>query len=63
MLWPLKVMIQLGLEVTRHYINFFGIESKVISTYGVIENLKVHLDQYPEIFFLMEIVVVDVPDV
>jgi hypothetical protein len=39
----LKVMRQLGLEVTRPYRNVSRIESKVIPTYGVIENLKVHL--------------------
>jgi hypothetical protein len=47
----LKVMRQLGLEVTRPYRNVCGIESKAIPTYGVIENLKVHLDRYPEIVF------------
>jgi hypothetical protein len=29
----------------------------------MIENLKVHLDQYPEMVFLMDIVVIDVPNV
>jgi hypothetical protein len=59
----LKVMRQLGLEVTRPYRNVCRIESRAIPTYGVIENLKVHLDRYPEIVFLMDIVVIDVPDV
>jgi hypothetical protein len=59
----LKVMRQLGLEVTRPYGNVCGIESKAISTYGLIENLEVLLARYPEIVFLMDIVVVDIPDI
>jgi hypothetical protein len=59
----LKVMRKLGLESTRPYRNFHGIESKAIPTYGVIEILKVFLDQYPEIVFLMNIVVTHVLDV
>jgi hypothetical protein len=59
----LKVMRQLGLEVTRPYGNVCGIDSKAISTYGLIENLEVHLARYPEIVFVMDIVVVDIPDI
>jgi hypothetical protein len=40
-----------------------GIKYRVIPTYGVVENVKVWLARYPEIVLLMEIVVVDVPDV
>jgi len=39
----LKVMRQLGLELTRPYRNVCGIKYNVIPTYDVIENLKVHL--------------------
>jgi hypothetical protein len=59
----LKVMKQLGLKITRPYINVCGFESKVIPTHGVIENVKAHLVRYPEIVILMDIVVMDVPDV
>jgi hypothetical protein len=59
----LKVMRQLGLETTRPYRNVCGIESRAIPTHGVIENVKVHLDRYPEMVFLIDIVVIDVPDV
>jgi hypothetical protein len=59
----LKVMRKLGLETTRPYTNLYGIESRVIPTYGLIENVKVFLNQYPEMVFLVDIVVVDVPDV
>jgi hypothetical protein len=36
----LKVMRQLGLEVTRPYRNVCGIESRAIPTHGVIENVE-----------------------
>jgi hypothetical protein len=59
----LKVMRQLGLETTRPYKNVCGIESRAIPTHGVVENVKVCLTRYPEIVLLMDIVVVDVPNV
>jgi hypothetical protein len=59
----LKVMRQLGLKTTRPYINVCRIESRAIPTHGVIENIKVHLDRYPEMIFLMDIVVIGVLDV
>jgi len=39
----LKVMRQLCLKTTRPYMNVFGIESRVIPTHGVVENVKVCL--------------------
>jgi hypothetical protein len=59
----LKVMRQLGLETTRSYRNVYGIESRAIPTQGVIENVKVRLDRYPKIVFLIDIVVIDALDV
>jgi hypothetical protein len=59
----LKVMRQLGLEIKRTYKNFYEIESRAIPTHGVIDNVKVHLDRYPEMVFMMDIVVIYVPDV
>jgi hypothetical protein len=53
----------LGLNTTRPYINVCGFESRAIPTHGVIENVKARLSRYPEIVILMDIVVVDVPDV
>jgi hypothetical protein len=58
----LRVMRQLGLEITRPYGNVCGIDSKAISAYGLIENLEVRLARYPEIVFVMDIVV-DIPDI
>jgi hypothetical protein len=57
----LKVMQQMGLKVTRPYRNVCGFESKAIPTHGVVENVEVHLKEYPEKTF--HIIVVDVPDV
>jgi hypothetical protein len=59
----LKVMEQLGLQVTRPYRNVCGFESRSIPTHGVIENVEVCLGIYTERVIHMDIVVVDVPDV
>jgi hypothetical protein len=59
----LKVMQQMGLKVTRPYRNVCGFESKEIPTHGVVENLEVHLKEYPEKIVHIDIIVVDVPDV
>jgi hypothetical protein len=59
----LKVMTKLGLEVSKPYRNVRDIEPRAIPTHGVIENVKVCIDQYPKIFFLMDIMVINVPDV
>jgi hypothetical protein len=59
----LKVMQQVGLKATRPYRNVWGFESKEIPTHGVVENVEVHLKEYPEKTIHIDIVVVDVPDV
>jgi hypothetical protein len=59
----LKVMQQLGLEVTRPYRNVCGFESRAIPTHGVIQNVEVCVKEYPEKVVHVGIVVVDVPDV
>jgi hypothetical protein len=58
----LKVMKQLGLEITRPYGNVCGIDSKEIRVYGLIEDLLVHLARYLEIVIVMDVVVLDVLD-
>jgi hypothetical protein len=58
----LKVMKQLGLEVTRPYGNVCGIDSKSIGVCGLIEDLEVHLARYTEIVVVMDVVVLDVLD-
>jgi hypothetical protein len=59
----LKVMQQMGLKVTRPYKNVCGFESKAIPTHGVVENVEVHLKEFPEKTIHIDIIVVDVPDV
>ena len=59
----LKVMQQMGLKVNRPYRNVCGFESKAIPTHGVVENVEVRLQEYPEKTVHIDIVVVDVPDV
>jgi hypothetical protein len=59
----LKVMRQVGLKVTRPYINVCGFESKAIPTHGVVENVEVCLKDYLEKMVHIDIVVVDVPNV
>jgi len=59
----LIVMRQLGLEIMRPYGSVFGIDSKAISAYGLIENLEVLLARYLETVFVMATVVVDIPEI
>ena len=40
-----------------------GFESKAIPTHGVVENVEVHLKEYPEKIVHIDIIVVDVPHV
>jgi len=58
-----KVMQQVGLKVTRTYMNVCGFESKYIPTHGVIDNVEVFIKEYSEKVIHMDIVVVDVQDV
>jgi len=58
----LKVMRQLGLEITRPYGNVFGIDSRDIWVYDLIEDLEVHLARYLEIVIVMDVIVLDVLD-
>jgi hypothetical protein len=57
----LKVMNQLGMEFTGPYANFYRFESKGIKVYDLMEGLEVHLTEYPDFPFIMDIVVVDIP--
>jgi hypothetical protein len=58
----LKVMNQLGLEVTGPCANVCRFESKGIKVYGLMEGLEVHLADYPDFPLIMDIVVVDILD-
>jgi hypothetical protein len=58
----LKVMNQLGLEVTGPYANVCRFESKGIKVYDLMEGLEVHLADYPDFPIIMDVIVVDIPD-
>jgi hypothetical protein len=58
----LKVMNQLGLEVTGPYTDVRRFESKGIKVYGLMEGLQVHLADYPNFPIIMDVIVVDIPD-
>jgi hypothetical protein len=58
----LKVMNQLGLEVTGPYTDVHRFESKGIKVYDLMEGLQVHLADYPDFPIIMDVVVVDIPD-
>ena len=52
-------MNQLGLKTTRPYRNVCGIDSREIKVCGPIQDLKASLVAYPDIFVLMDVVVID----
>jgi hypothetical protein len=58
----LQVMNQLGLKITRPYRNVCEIDSRVIKVCGLIKDLEVRLVDYPEVPFVMDVVVIDVLD-
>jgi hypothetical protein len=58
----LKVVNQLGLEITGPYKDVYGFESKGIEVCGLIEGLEVHLVDYLDFPLIMNIVFIDVPD-
>jgi hypothetical protein len=58
----LKFMKQLGLKTTCPYGNVCGIDSKKVKVYGLIEDMEVYLEDFPHIGFIVNIVVIDVPD-
>jgi len=60
---PLKVMKQLGLNITRPYKKVCGCNSKLVEVEGLIKDLNVSLAMNPDISLLMDIVVIDVLDV
>jgi hypothetical protein len=60
--FSLNVMKQLGLKKTHPYGNVYGIDSKKVKFYGLIEDMEVYLEYFPDIGILMNIVVIDVID-
>ena len=60
---PLTVIKQLGLSITRPYNKVCGFNSKPVEVEGLIKDLKVSLARNPDISLLMDVVVIDIPDV
>jgi hypothetical protein len=58
----LKVMNQLGLEVTWPYANICRFELKGTKVYGLVEGLEVHLVKYLDFPIIMDAIVVDISD-
>jgi hypothetical protein len=58
----LKVMNQLGMEVTGLYTGVHRFKSRGIKVYGLMEGIQVHLADYPNFPIIMDIVVVDIPN-
>ena len=57
---PLRVMEQLELRPSRRFNNVCGMDSRPITSEGVIENLNMKLASYPEIEINMNVLVVDI---
>jgi hypothetical protein len=55
------VMDQLGLDIKRPYTNLFSFDSRKVKYMGLIKDPVVSLYQIPTKFFVMYVVVVDIP--
>jgi len=58
----LQGMNQLGLNITRPYRNVCEIDSRVIKVCGLIKDLEVSFVDYPEVPFVMDVVVIEALD-
>lgn len=59
---PLRVMEQLGLQISRPYRSVCGVDSKPIEVCGLVKDLGVSFVAFPCISVMMNVVVVDIPD-
>jgi len=59
----LKVMKKFNLNITRKYKNVCRFDSKSIEVEGLIMDLKVSLAINPDISLLMDVMVIDIPDI
>ena len=55
-------MKKLNLNITQKYKNVFGFDSKSVQVEGLIKDLKASLAMNPGISLLMDVVVIDIPD-
>jgi len=60
-LMPKAIMDKLGLDITRKYHDLYSFDSSRVRCIGLIKYLVVSLDQLPMNFFLMDVVVADIP--
>ena len=60
---PYKVMNHLELTRTRQFGNVRGMDSWLVESKGVIENLKMKLAAYPDVEITMNVLVIDIPDI
>lgn len=58
---PLKIMERSVLKVSHPYKKIYDFVSKIVTTHGLIQGQRSHLHAHPNISFLMDIVVVDIP--
>ena len=57
-----KVMEQMDLRVTSPYQNVCSMNSREVDVVGIILNMQVKLEAYPDINLTMDVLVIDVPD-
>lgn len=60
---PLTVMKQLGLNISRPYKRVCGFNSKPVEVEGIIKDIKSSLARNPDISLIMDVIVIDIPDV
>ena len=59
-LMPKMIMDNLGLDITRPYIDLFSFDSRKVRCLGLIKDLVVSLHQMPKKSIVMDVVVADV---
>ena len=59
---PLKVLKQLNLNITCKYNNVCRFDSRFVNVEGLIKFLKVSLAMNKDISFLMDVVVINIPN-
>lgn len=54
-------MERLGLQITHPYKNVCGSDLNIVPTHGLIQGQRPQLYAQPNIYFLMDVVVLDIP--
>ena len=58
---PMRIMYELGLEVTRPYKDLFSFDSNKFKFLGLIKDLVISLNQIPAKTMVMDVVVAHIP--